>query len=76
VIVLCLNDGPLGVYSTVELADDAALVDWQKREPRWKQLGLSLGQSCIDNGYTDRPIRFIKYYYHQHGFVVDAEAVS
>ena len=44
-IVLCLNDHPIGVYSSNALADAAALEDWRRREPRWEELGLQFKQS-------------------------------
>jgi hypothetical protein len=71
VIVLCLNDVPIGVFSTGDLANAAMFTDWKRREPKWAQLGLSVGQSCINNGFTVDPIRFTKYYYVQHEFAVD-----
>ena len=72
-IVLCLNDYPIGIYSTEELADAAALVEWQQREPKWKEQGLKIGESSDTVG--GKPFTFTKYYYHQHEFEVDAKAV-
>lgn len=74
-IVLCLDDFPLGIYSTEALADAAALTDWKRREPNWERFGLTVGQGCYHE-WTEQPVRFLKYHYHQHDFVVDAEAQS
>ena len=69
-IVLCLNDSPIGVYSTRALADAAALVNWKQLEPRWKDQNLHLGQSLIGmTGYA-----YTRYFYHQRKFTVDTEA--
>lgn len=73
-IVLMLNDYPIGVYTTEALADEAAEVEWKKREPRWKELSLTVGQSCVHNGNTKDPVRFAKYYYRTYEFAVDGEA--
>lgn len=71
-IVLCLNDYPVGVYTTEALADEAALSDWRKREPRWKEQGLKLGETMF--GTMLPAHKATKYYYHQHEFKVDAAA--
>ena len=63
-IVLCLNDCPVGVYSSNALADAAALEDWRRREPRWEELGLQFKQSV--NGSI--------WFYWQHEFTLDKEA--
>ena len=72
-VVLMLNDHPLGVYTTGALADAAALADWKKRESRWKECGLTVGQSCVDR-WTKDPVRFTKYHYRNCEFTVDGEA--
>jgi hypothetical protein len=69
-IVLCLNDYPIGVYTTSDLADAAALADWKRREPRWEAQDLRLGQSM--SGFTG--YKYMRYFYHQHEFALDAEA--
>jgi hypothetical protein len=68
VTVLCLNDYPIGAYSDPALAEAAALEDWRKREPSWREQGLELGQS-LSGMY-----KYMCYFYHQHVFTVDAEA--
>lgn len=70
-VVLCLNDFPMGVYTSTELADAAALADWKKREPRWEEQGLKFKESMSGFG---TPYTFTKWFYHQHEFTVDAEA--
>jgi hypothetical protein len=72
-IVLMLNDYPVGVYTTAELAYAAAHADWKRREPRWKELGLMIGQSVV-SGHTEKPVPYAKWYYRNYEFVVDAEA--
>jgi hypothetical protein len=70
--VLCLNDWPVGIYTSEAKADEAALKDWKKREPRWQEQGLQFKEALGAAGglsYT-----YTKYFYHQHEFVVDAEA--
>jgi hypothetical protein len=69
VTVLCLNDCAIGVYSTPKRANDAALADWRRREPRWKEQKLKLGQT-----YSTGLGNFHKWHYHQHTFKIDAEA--
>ncbi len=68
-VVLCLNDFPVGVYATCDAADAAALADWRRREPLWEFHALTFGQA-----YNGRIGAYAKYRYHSHAFVVNAEA--
>lgn len=70
-VVLCLNDFPLGVYTTTELADAAALSDWKKRELRWEEQGLAFKESMNGMGGA---YKYVRYFYHQHEYEVDAPA--
>ena len=67
--VLCLNDYAIGVYTTQKKADAAALLDWKRREPKWKEVKLTLGQT-----WSTGLGNFYKWHYHTHTFKVDAEA--
>lgn len=70
VIVLCLNDHPIGVYTTPELADEAAEADWKGREPTWKEHGLT----SVGSAFQKSLGIYMRYHYHQHEFEVDAPA--
>ena len=70
-IVLCLNDFPIGVYTDAVLADYAAHLDWARREEPfqpWKPCGMQFGEGELNGSIYKR------YHYHQHEFVVDADA--
>jgi hypothetical protein len=67
--VLCLNDYPIGVYSSEQFAEFAAVVDWKGREPRWREQGLKFKES-----FDGTIGSYVKWHYHQHEFEVDAEA--
>lgn len=71
-VVLCLNDFPIGVYTSTDAADKAARADWEKREQPnapWKPKGMKLGECYMQGSGV-----FTCYHYHQHEFTVDAEA--
>ena len=70
--VLCLNDYPIGVYESYEAAEQAALEEWRRREPRWKEQGLRPGETLSHTG--GKPHTFTKYCYHYHEFELGAEA--
>jgi hypothetical protein len=71
-IVLCLNDFPIGVYDSTQLADAAADRDWKRREPCWEAQGLKFKESL--SGWGSNAYKFSKWFYHQHEFEVNAEA--
>jgi len=70
-IVLSLNDFPLGVYTTQRRADAAALKDWKKREPMWKTHGLKFKEARSEFGSG---ANYVRYHYHSRAFTVDAPA--
>lgn len=67
-IVLCLNDSPIGIYTTEDKAQKAALNDWKDRQPLWQKQGLTLGQSYDITG------PYMRWHYYQRVFQVDAPA--
>ena len=69
-IVLMLNDYPIGVYTANATANYAELVDWRRREPKWEEQGLKFGESLYKAG-CDVP--FMKWHYRQYDFVPDTE---
>lgn len=72
-VVLCLNDYPIGVYETSEEADAAARRDWERREPRWREQGLKFGEK-LDQAPGYAGLKYTCYYYHQDDFVVGEDA--
>jgi hypothetical protein len=71
-LVLMLNDWPIGVYASAIEAKAAAEADWKKREPRWEQQGLKLGESLDAISLHSFP--FQKWHYWKQEFTVSAEA--
>ncbi len=73
-VVLMLNDFPIAVKNGIAGRFDAAAeVEWKKREPQWKELGLKMGECCHEV-FGGKPVPFTKYHYHTYEFVVDGEA--
>ena len=68
-IVLMINDFPIGVYTNEVKAGSAAQSDWACRESNCD--GLKLGESRVDgcDGYV-----FMKWHYRQYEFTVNAKA--
>lgn len=69
-IVLMLNDYPIGVYTTRQAAENETGLDWKRREPSWNQEPkLKRGESRWAQGTT-----CVMWHYSFYDFVVNAEA--
>ena len=68
VTVLRLNDWPVGVYTTKKKAEAAALLDWKRREPRWKEEKLKFGQT-----WSTSTGNYHRWHYYTDTFKIDAE---
>lgn len=74
-IVLCLNDLPIGVYTMQEKADAAALADWRRRESKWDAQDLLFSESAFASIFGESgSCTYKAWHYHCRTFTADDEA--